>query len=92
MCGIVGYSSTSNSIELSEFVSMIKSLDYRGYDSWGFTFKDADQLKTEKQLGKIETPNQQGSATFVIGHTRWATQGKVTKDNTHQHTSNSNKI
>ncbi|MBT5274534.1 glutamine--fructose-6-phosphate transaminase (isomerizing) [Candidatus Woesearchaeota archaeon] len=92
MCGIVGYSSTSNSIELSEFVSMIKSLDYRGYDSWGFTFKDADQLKTEKQLGKIETPNQQGSATFVIGHTRWATHGKVTKDNTHPHTSNSNKI
>ena len=49
MCGIVGYSSTSNSIELSKFVSMIKSLDYRGYDSWGFTFKDEDQLKTKRQ-------------------------------------------
>ena len=92
MCGIVGYSSTSNSIELSKFVSMIKSLDYRGYDSWGFTFKDENQLKTERQLGKITTPNQQGSATFVIGHTRWATHGKVTENNTHPLTSNSNNI
>ena len=92
MCGIVGYSSNSNAIELSKFVSMIKSLDYRGYDSWGFTFKDKDQLTTEKQVGKIPTPNQKGNATFVIGHTRWATHGKVTEDNTHPHISNSKNI
>ena len=38
MCGIVGYISKKEKLQLSEFMQMIKSLDYRGYDSWGISY------------------------------------------------------
>ena len=38
MCGIVGYTSVEEKLNLSDFMKMVKSLDYRGYDSWGISY------------------------------------------------------
>tara|TARA_Y100000034_G_scaffold135381_1_gene207093 strand:+ start:1285 stop:3039 length:1755 start_codon:yes stop_codon:yes gene_type:complete len=92
MCGIVGFSSRTEEIEISDVVQMIKSLDYRGYDSWGLSSINNSKLQTQKFVGKINTEGHIGQSKTIIGHTRWATHGNVTKDNSHPHSSNDGKI
>jgi len=90
MCGIVGYIGNKNGVEA--IVDGLKRLEYRGYDSWGIATKADGKIKIHKQVGKIggfnfkkELPDFAG--TTCIGHTRWATHGGVTKENSHPHTS-----
>jgi len=93
MCGIFGYIGKNNQAG-DLILKGLKSLEYRGYDSWGVAIKNNDgTLFVEKHIGKI------GDATFPsieshigIGHTRWATHGKVTDANSHPHLSCDNKI
>lgn len=86
MCGIFGY--TGKSTNAGDVVRMgLQRLDYRGYDSWGVAVVANNQILVQKDIGifaqakKINLPK---SAT-AIGHTRWATNGGVTKNNAHPH-------
>jgi len=91
MCGIVGYVSSKEKLQLSEFMQMIKSLDYRGYDSWGVSHL-TDKINIIKDIGKITNTELPGESNLILGHTRWATHGGVTKENAHPHLSNDENI
>ena len=85
MCGIVGYSGKRDAQRL--VFDSLKRLEYRGYDSAGVALLP--------QAGNIIVCKDQGSITHLrdimfpvpgtsgIGHTRWATCGKPTKNNAH---------
>ena len=88
MCGIVGYTGYKDCTEI--LLNGLKSLEYRGYDSWGFTFVQGNRLITTKRAGKIsEVENLMDTfpkESFTgIAHTRWATHGAPTDVNAHPH-------
>ena len=91
MCGIVGYIGDRPAVPL--LIEGLKRLEYRGYDSAGFTVLDGDGLDTRKAVGKIaELEKLVGngnspSATIGIAHTRWATHGAPNEINAHPHLS-----
>ena len=89
MCGIAGYAGKENGVKI--VVDSLKKLSYRGYDSAGISvFADGD-IKTKKCAGRIENLEEllacgeelYGNA--CIGHTRWATHGCVSDQNSHPH-------
>ena len=85
MCGIFGY--VGQKRDATEAVMEgLRRLDYRGYDSWGVAVLDENVIKVEKQVG-IVAKNRPTlpEATVGIGHTRWATHGKVSVPNAHPH-------
>ncbi|MBI2598162.1 MAG: glutamine--fructose-6-phosphate transaminase (isomerizing), partial [Candidatus Diapherotrites archaeon] len=93
MCGIIGVIG-QNSAPFKVF-SGLKRLEYRGYDSWGISFKSCNGIEMVKKVGHISDPPK-GSLNHnsysSIGHTRWATHGKVTEANAHPHFSNNKEI
>ncbi len=89
MCGIVGYIGKEKAAPL--LVKCLKKLEYRGYDSAGFTTLHENGLMHEKDIGKIENIEKSKgisklAGTIGISHCRWATHGGVTKENAHPHT------
>ena len=90
MCGIVGHLGPSQSVEVT--LEGLRRLEYRGYDSAGVTYIDENQkIQTKKKTGKINNleevlKNINTESMISIGHTRWATHGKVTDNNSHPHT------
>jgi glucosamine--fructose-6-phosphate aminotransferase (isomerizing) len=93
MCGIVGVIGSKNPIQI--IINGLKKLEYRGYDSAGIALIDKNQFKIIKEEGKIKKleskikpflKNSQ-SHEIAIGHTRWATHGKPSKENAHPHAS-----
>jgi glutamine---fructose-6-phosphate transaminase (isomerizing) len=88
MCGIFGYLGNQNAISLC--IEGLKKLEYRGYDSSGLACVDNGSLYICKETGKVaslEKSIQNSPSNFHLGiaHTRWATHGAVTKENTHPH-------
>ena len=93
MCGIFGY--IGNKQNAGDLVlEGLKSLEYRGYDSWGVAVKKDDgSIMIEKHTGKIGDATFPAiTSTFAIGHTRWATHGGVTDENAHPHVSCDKKV
>lgn len=86
MCGIYGYN--GNFKNASKIVlSGLKSLDYRGYDSWGIAVLNNNQIFIQKNVGKIENIEKINlpDGNLSLGHTRWATTGSVSQINAHPH-------
>ena len=86
MCGIIGYLGKNNSLPI--VLNGLKSLEYRGYDSSGIAYKLDGKIKIVKESGKIsnlEKIMDDDFSNIGIGHTRWATHGKPSKENSHPH-------
>lgn len=86
MCGIFGYIGPRSDAPKIVFDGL-KSLEYRGYDSWGVAVIDKSKIKVKKAAGKIgkNNVNDLPPSNIAIGHTRWATHGGVTDINAHPH-------
>jgi glucosamine--fructose-6-phosphate aminotransferase (isomerizing) len=94
MCGIIAYKGQRNAIDV--VLKGLKSLEYRGYDSWGIAAKYDHKLSIIKKVGKIGKVSLKSfsvaPSTLAIGHTRWATTGHVYKRNAHPQLSMNKKI
>jgi glucosamine--fructose-6-phosphate aminotransferase (isomerizing) len=97
MCGIVGY--VGNRPVQGILLDGLEKLEYRGYDSAGISTQGADGLDAVRAVGNLAhlrnaVEEQEGDgavavlappATTGIGHTRWATHGRVSEENAHPH-------
>ena len=86
MCGIIGYVGFRNARNI--IIEGLKRLEYRGYDSAGIGIIE-ENLHIYKNVGEIENLEKsipQIDGRVGIGHTRWATHGKVSIENAHPHT------
>ena len=95
MCSIIGYYGDDSAAPI--LVKGLKRMEYRGYDSVGVATKANSEISLRKGIGKVAEVNQsvkldELSGNIGIGHTRWATHGKVTDANAHPHPSNSGSI
>src|ERR1700745_56478 len=90
MCGIVGILGREPVAGL--LVDALKRLEYRGYDSAGVATLESGQLTRRRAEGKLKNLEQRLAlsplaGTIGIGHTRWATHGRVNETNAHPHAS-----
>jgi len=95
MCSIIGYFGKDSAAPI--LVKALKRMEYRGYDSVGVAIKSENHISVKKGIGKVDEVNASLKLSNMpgnigIGHTRWATHGKVTDENAHPHPSNSGKI
>jgi len=86
VCGIVGYVGTRTAKEL--LLHGLERLEYRGYDSAGIALLEEEGLEYVRAVGnldqlKAETGLDDSDSTTGVGHTRWATHGKVSYENAH---------
>ncbi|WP_424245043.1 glucosamine--fructose-6-phosphate aminotransferase (isomerizing) [Elusimicrobium posterum] len=89
MCGIIGYS--GKQVAANIVIEGLKKLEYRGYDSAGIASIENGELKRLRAPGKVKAledivSNSGLSGTTAIGHTRWATHGIPSEENSHPHT------
>ena len=94
MCGIVGYVGPRKARPL--LLAGLEKLEYRGYDSAGISVLNGDRIDVVRAVGNLSvlketlTANGNGAAPVNergtgIGHTRWATHGRVSEQNAHPH-------
>jgi glutamine---fructose-6-phosphate transaminase (isomerizing) len=86
MCGIIGYVGQRPAKDL--LLNGLERLEYRGYDSAGLALREDEGLDYLRAVGNLqvlkEAAGANGSAaTTGLGHTRWATHGRVSERNAH---------
>ncbi|MGH2863877.1 MAG: glutamine--fructose-6-phosphate transaminase (isomerizing) [Solirubrobacteraceae bacterium] len=97
MCGIVGYVGRRPVQDL--LLAGLSKLEYRGYDSAGISVIAEDRIEAVRAVGNLSALQAkldgesagravalaERAATTGIGHTRWATHGRVSEANAHPH-------
>lgn len=88
MCGIVGYIGKNEALPI--LIDGLKRLEYRGYDSAGFSVMSGNNIVAEKAVGKVmelesKINGKDIAGNLGIAHTRWATHGKPSERNAHPH-------
>jgi glutamine---fructose-6-phosphate transaminase (isomerizing) len=99
VCGIVGYVGQRSAQDV--LLAGLARLEYRGYDSAGISVQSEAGLQAVRAVGNLEAlraavrGNEEDvggtvavaapPATTGIGHTRWATHGRVSEENAHPH-------
>ncbi|MDX6650629.1 MAG: hypothetical protein QOJ97_2580 [Solirubrobacteraceae bacterium] len=97
MCGIVGYVGHRPVQDL--LLAGLQKLEYRGYDSAGISMVCDGVVESVRAVGNLQALRDavdvradgggvavaSATATTGIGHTRWATHGRVTEENAHPH-------
>ena len=91
MCGIIGYIGAQKATPI--LINGLLRLEYRGYDSAGISTIEPNGLSVMKDKGRVKNLyNLDGidnlKGTIGIAHTRWATHGKPSKENSHPHLDN----
>jgi glucosamine--fructose-6-phosphate aminotransferase (isomerizing) len=86
VCGIIGYVGPRACKAL--LVQGLERLEYRGYDSAGIALLEADGLEYVRAVGNLQVlkraADTNGSHSHTgLGHTRWATHGRVSEENAH---------
>ena len=86
MCGIIGYVGPRRAKPL--LIHGLERLEYRGYDSAGLAMLEDEGLDYLRAVGNLKNLKQvakrNGSQSSTgLGHTRWATHGKVSEQNAH---------
>src|SRR2546427_928004 len=96
MCGIVGYVGKQQAAPI--LLEGLRRLEYRGYDSAGLSVLNHAELQTRKKKGKIDEglgrtlQAQPATGQLGIGHTRWATHGPPSDENSHPHLDRTGRI
>jgi glutamine---fructose-6-phosphate transaminase (isomerizing) len=105
MCGIVGYVGPRAARPL--LLAGLEKLEYRGYDSAGISVIDGERIDAVRAVGNLSALRgamaarpqptavalaEPPSAGTGIGHTRWATHGRVTEENAHPHFDNTDRV
>src|SRR6476469_6109116 len=98
MCGIVGYVGKRPVQDL--LLAGLSRLEYRGYDSAGISMVTPEGIESVRAVGNLDrlrdavavrdsagggVATAEKPATTGIGHTRWATHGRVNEENAHPH-------
>jgi glucosamine--fructose-6-phosphate aminotransferase (isomerizing) len=96
MCGIIGYVGTKAAAPV--LLEGLRRLEYRGYDSAGIAVLHDGALLVRKRAGKIdegiarELIADPVTGEIGIAHTRWATHGPPSDENSHPHLDRSGRI
>lgn len=88
MCGIVGY--IGDTVAAPVIFESLKRLEYRGYDSYGFATLHNNEFFVKKDKGKISDASFESFPEMLpgfmgVGHSRWATHGIPSEENSHPH-------
>src|ERR671925_208758 len=90
MCGIIGYVGSRECRDL--LLRGLERLEYRGYDSAGLSLVSEGAVGSVHAVGNLQNlrdavarTNGHLTGSTGIGHTRWATHGRVTEANAHPH-------
>src|SRR3954467_15321745 len=105
VCGIVGYVGRRPVQDL--LLEGLRKLEYRGYDSAGISTIAGERIESVRAVGNLAHLDEalageaarDGAvavatrpATTGIGHTRWATHGRVSERNAHPHSDTSDTV
>jgi len=86
VCGLIGYVGDRDAQDV--VLAGLERLEYRGYDSAGICVVEDGALHSTRAVGSLsclrtELSDEPSDATTAIGHTRWATHGRVSLPNSH---------
>jgi glucosamine--fructose-6-phosphate aminotransferase (isomerizing) len=102
VCGIVGYVGARPARDL--LLAGLTRLEYRGYDSAGISVIADDRIDAVRAVGNLAALRDklaangggvavaERPATTGIGHTRWATHGRVSEQNAHPHSDSADRV